>query len=51
VLNGHVHTNAGLGNNEIAFFFSLSDESRFLLIELMADFEYTAKEKNVLPIT
>ena len=47
LVNGHVYTNTGLDNNEIAFF---SLTSRGLpLMGVMAGFEYTVGEINVLP--
>ena len=41
-LTGHVHTNAGLDNNGIAFFSLTSRGLPF--IEVMAGFEYTVEQ-------
>ena len=44
---GMLHTNTGLDNNAIAFFSLMSSGLPF--IEVLAGFEYTAGEMNVMP--
>jgi hypothetical protein len=48
VLIGHVHTNAGLDSNGIAFF-ALKSRG-FPFIELMAGFGFTVEKRKVMPI-